>query len=135
MIDLAEQAGAEFSSNRKFGTLPYLKLLTLEKRKRSLEEKNTIWFWCRWCFSRIRHRMQRQSMFNYSQEFFKYWIQELNIPANPDGSHKLDKNSFHIWPRGIYVDCTINLDGSFTCTLFMPFEGENSLHCSKIEKM
>jgi hypothetical protein len=26
MIDLAEQAGAEFSSNRKSGTLPYLKL-------------------------------------------------------------------------------------------------------------
>jgi hypothetical protein len=44
MIDLAEQAGAEFSSNRKFGTLPYLKLLTLEKRKRSLEKK-MIWFW------------------------------------------------------------------------------------------
>jgi hypothetical protein len=46
MIDLAEQAGAEFSSNRKFGTLPYLKLLyTLEKRKRSLGRKrNTIWF-------------------------------------------------------------------------------------------
>jgi hypothetical protein len=40
MIDLAEQAGAEFSSNRKFGTLPYLKLLyTLEKRKRSKEKK------------------------------------------------------------------------------------------------
>jgi hypothetical protein len=40
MIDLAEQAGAEFSSNRKFGTLPYLKLLyTLEKRKRSLGRK------------------------------------------------------------------------------------------------
>jgi kynurenine 3-monooxygenase len=26
-----------------------------------------------------------------------------------------------------------NLDGSFTCTLFMPFEGEN--FCSKTEKM
>jgi kynurenine 3-monooxygenase len=41
---------------------------------------------------------------------------------------KLDKNSFHIWPRGVHVDCIApNLDGSFTCTLFMPFEGENFL--------
>jgi kynurenine 3-monooxygenase len=64
-------------------------------------------------------------MFNYSQEFYK-WLQELNIPANPDGSHKLDKNSFHIWPRGEYMLIALpNLDGSFTCT-FMPFEGENS---------
>jgi hypothetical protein len=40
MIDLAEQAGAEFSSNRKSGTLPYLKLLyTLEKRKEELGKK------------------------------------------------------------------------------------------------
>jgi hypothetical protein len=48
MIDLAEQAGAEFSSNRKSGTLPYLKLLyTLEKRKEELGKKrNTICFWC-----------------------------------------------------------------------------------------
>jgi kynurenine 3-monooxygenase len=68
MIDLAEQAGAEFSSNRKSGTLPYLKLLFGETEE-ELGKKNTIWFWCRWCFSRIRHRMQRQSMFNYSQEF------------------------------------------------------------------
>jgi hypothetical protein len=38
---------------------------------------------------------------------------ELNIPANADGSHKLDKKLFHIWPRG---ECTLiialpNLDG------------------------
>ena len=52
---------------------------------------------------------------------------ELNIPANPDATHKLDKNSFHIWPRGEYMLIALpNLDGSFTCTLFMPFEGEDS---------
>ena len=71
--------------------------------------------------------MQRQSMFNYSQEFLTTGYKELNIPPNADGSHKLDKNSFHIWPRGNYMLIALpNLDGSFTCTLFMPFEGENS---------
>jgi kynurenine 3-monooxygenase len=78
-------------------------------------------------FSRIRHRMQRQSMFDYSQEFMKIGYKELHIPANPDKTHKIDKNSLHIWPRGNFMLMALaNLDGSFTCTLFMPFEGENS---------
>jgi kynurenine 3-monooxygenase len=46
--------------------------------------------------------MQRQSMFDYSQEFLPIGYKELNIPAD-DGTHKLDKNSFHIWPRGEYM--------------------------------
>jgi hypothetical protein len=56
------------------------------------------------------------------QEFLPIGYKELNIPANADGTHKLDKNSFHIWPRGEYMLIALaNLDGSFTCTLFMPF--------------
>ncbi|NNK12458.1 MAG: kynurenine 3-monooxygenase, partial [Flavobacteriaceae bacterium] len=48
-------------------------------------------------------------------------------PPNKDGSHKLDKHSFHIWPRGKFMFIAMpNLDGSFTCTLFLPFEGEVS---------
>ena len=78
-------------------------------------------------FSRVRHRMQRQNMFDYSQHFLNTGYKELNIPANEDGTHKLDKNSFHIWPRNEFMLIALpNLDGSFTCTLFMPFEGENS---------
>jgi kynurenine 3-monooxygenase len=70
--------------------------------------------------------MQRQVCLTIRRSF-KYWLQGINIPANPDGSHKLE-NSFHIWPRGEYMLIALpNLDGSFTCTLFMPFEGENSL--------
>ena len=71
--------------------------------------------------------MQRQSMFDYSQEFMKIGYKELHIPANPDGSHKIDQNSLHIWPRGNFMLMALaNIDGSFTCTLFMPFEGEDS---------
>lgn len=86
-------------------------------------------------FSRIRHRMQRQNMFNYSQEFLNTGYKELNIPANEDGTHKLDKNSLHIWPRQDFMLIALpNLDGSFTCTLFMPFEGENSFESLKDEE-
>jgi kynurenine 3-monooxygenase len=86
-------------------------------------------------FSRVRHRMQRQSMFNYSQEFLQIGYKELHIPANSDGTHKLDKNSLHIWPRGEFMLMALaNTDGSFTCTLFMPHEGENSFEKLKDTK-
>jgi len=130
MIDLAEQAGAEFFFEQKIWdvTLSNATLHIGEEERGKWEElKFDMVFGADGAFSRIRHRMQRQSMFNYSQEFLNTGYKELNIPANPDGTHKLDKNSFHIWPRGEYMLIALpNLDGSFTCTLFMPFEGENS---------
>ena len=47
----------------------------------------------------------------------------------------MDNGSFHIWPRGEFMLIAMpNLDGSFTCTLFMPFEGENSFESIKTEK-
>ena len=131
MIDLAEAAGAEFFFEQKIWdvTLADATLHIGETERGAWQEKKyDMVFGADGAFSRIRHRMQRQSMFDYSQEFLKIGYKELNIPANPDGTHKLDPNSFHIWPRGEYMLIALpNLDGSFTCTLFMPFEGDNSL--------
>lgn len=138
MIDLAEAAGAEFFFDEKIWDVT-LKEATLHigETERGIweEKKYDMVFGADGAFSRIRHRMQRQSMFNYSQEFLNMGYKELNIPANADGTHKLDKNSFHIWPRGEYMLIALpNLDGSFTCTLFMPFEGENSFDSLKEQK-
>jgi len=130
MIDLAEKAGAEFFFEQRIWdvTLADATLHIGETERGEWEDKKyDMVFGADGAFSRIRHRMQRQNMFNYSQEFVNTGYKELNIPANADGTHKLDKNSFHIWPRGEYMLIALpNLDGSFTCTLFMPFEGENS---------
>jgi kynurenine 3-monooxygenase len=138
MINLAEEAGAEFFFNQKIWDVT-LKDATLHmgETERGIweEKKYDIVFGADGAFSRIRHRMQRQNMFNYSQEFLNMGYKELNIPANPNGTYKLDKNSFHIWPRGEYMLIALpNLDGSFTCTLFMPFEGENSFNLLKDRK-
>jgi kynurenine 3-monooxygenase len=138
MIDLAEDAGAEFFFNQKIWDVT-LKEATLHmgETERGVweDKKYDMVFGADGAFSRIRHRMQRQNMFNYSQEFLNMGYKELNIPANFDGTHKLDKNSFHIWPRGDYMLIALpNLDGSFTCTLFMPFEGENSFDLLKDRK-
>lgn len=130
MIDLAEGAGVEFRFEEKVWDvdLSEAKLFTGQSEKGEWEEYNfDLIFGADGAFSRVRHKMQRQSRFNYSQDFIDVGYKELRIPANADGSHKLDKNSFHIWPRGKFMLIAMpNLDGSFTCTLFLPFEGEVS---------
>lgn len=65
--------------------------------------------------------------FNYSQSYLEHGYKELTIPPAADGTHQLDKNALHIWPRGGYMLIALpNMDGSFTCTLFFPFEGKPS---------
>jgi kynurenine 3-monooxygenase len=79
-------------------------------------------------FSAVRTRMTKQDRFDYSQTYLDHGYKELEIPANEDGSHRMRKDCLHIWPRGEFMMIALpNLDGSFTCTLFIPFEGENSL--------
>jgi len=78
-------------------------------------------------FSAIRNSLQRQPRFNYSQSYLDYGYKELSIPPNEDGSHRLEKNALHIWPRGQFMLIGLpNIDGSFTCTLFLPFEDSDA---------
>lgn len=130
MIDLAEQAGVEFRFEEKVWDvdLPNAQVFTGETEKGAWTAYDfDLVFGCDGAFSRVRHKMQRRSRFDYSQDFIDVGYKELTIPPNEDGSYKLDKNSFHIWPRGQFMFIAMpNLDGSFTCTLFMPFEGEVS---------
>ncbi|TLF41559.1 FAD-dependent oxidoreductase [Maribacter aurantiacus] len=135
MIDLAEQAGVEFRFEEKVWDvdLPNAQVFTGETEKGAWKAYDfDLVFGCDGAFSRVRHKMQRRSRFDYSQDFIDVGYKELTIPPNEDGSHKLDKNSFHIWPRGQFMFIAMpNLDGSFTCTLFMPFEGEVSFESIK----
>ncbi|GAB4472003.1 MAG: NAD(P)/FAD-dependent oxidoreductase [Thermoflexibacter sp.] len=78
-------------------------------------------------FSAVRLAMQKTDRFNYAQTYLEYGYKELTIPPLPDGSHALDKNALHIWPRKSFMLIALpNIDGSFTCTLFFPYEGKPS---------
>lgn len=138
MISLAEEAGARFRFEEKVWDidLPAAKLYTGESEKSEWKEYQfDMVFGADGAFSRVRHKMQRRSRFNYSQHFIDVGYKELTIPANPDGTHKLDNASFHIWPRGKFMLIAMpNLNGTFTCTLFMPFEGEDSFETLDTEE-
>ncbi|HEX5002208.1 MAG TPA: NAD(P)/FAD-dependent oxidoreductase [Bacteroidia bacterium] len=78
-------------------------------------------------FSAARLSLMFTERYNYSQQYLEHGYKELTIPANADGTHRIEKNALHIWPRGSFMLIALpNLDGSFTCTLFLPFEGKQS---------
>lgn len=83
---------------------------------------------CDGAFSAARLTQQTNiDRFDYQQFYIDCGYKELTIPAGPNGSFLMEKNALHIWPRGKYMMIALpNKDGSFTCTLFFPFEGEKS---------
>ena len=67
---------------------------------------------------------KRKFLFSFSQNFLTHGYKELTIPATKKGGYKTEKNALHIWPRGDYMIIALpNLDGSFTVTLFLAYEG------------
>ena len=77
-------------------------------------------------YSALRGAMQLTSRFNYSQHYIEHGYKELHIPP-VDGDFALAPHALHIWPRGGYMLIALpNADKSFTCTLFLPYEGEHS---------
>lgn len=79
-------------------------------------------------YSAARLSFQLQTdRFQYQQFYIDYGYKELTIPSDATGGYRIEKNALHIWPRGNYMLIALpNTDGSFTCTLFFPFEGEAS---------
>jgi kynurenine 3-monooxygenase len=61
-----------------------------------------------------------------SQEVLSSGYKELTMPPR-NGGHAMPAHALHIWPRGNFMLIALpNLDGSFTCTLFLAFEGSPS---------
>jgi len=78
-------------------------------------------------FAATRARLQTSDRFNYSQTYMPVGYKELSIPAGEAGAFLMEKNALHIWPRGVFMMIALpNPAGDFTCTLFLPFEGEKS---------
>lgn len=76
-------------------------------------------------YSALRNAMLKQVRFDYKQEYISHGYKELTIPANAAGEYAMDPDALHIWPRGSFMLIALpNPNKTFTCTLFLPFEGE-----------
>ena len=86
-------------------------------------------------FSAVRSALQLTDRFDYAQDYIDHGYKELHIPAGVSGAFLLEKNALHIWPRESFMMIALpNQDGSFTCTLFFPFEGPVSFDKLKTNK-
>jgi kynurenine 3-monooxygenase len=77
-------------------------------------------------FSAVRKSMESLPSFKCEEQFISYGYKELTIPG-VNGKHQMETNALHIWPRKNFMLIALpNLDGSFTCTLFLSMQGEES---------
>ncbi|KAG9275530.1 kynurenine 3-monooxygenase [Astyanax mexicanus] len=77
---------------------------------------------CDGAFSTTRKQFLRRSRFDYSQTYIPHGYIELTMPPR-NGDFAMEPNFLHIWPRNTFMMIALpNLDKTFTCTLFMPFE-------------
>lgn len=77
--------------------------------------------------SAVRESLERDGLVSVVTEPLGIGYKELTIPAL-DGEFALDPGALHIWPRGESMMIALpNPDRSFTCTLFWPHEGPDSL--------
>ena len=78
-------------------------------------------------FSVLRSALQKTARFNYSQHFIEHGYKELTIPPTAGGDFAMEPHALHIWPRGGFMLIALpNPDKSFTCTLFLSYEGDKS---------
>ncbi len=74
-----------------------------------------------------RRTLERLPGYRASEDLLAHGYKELTIPPTADGSHRIEREALHIWPRGDFMLIALpNLNGSFTVTLFLPMEGETS---------
>src|ERR1700719_2077858 len=87
-------------------------------------------------FSAVRQSMHKKLReFEYDESYLPHGYKELTIRPASDGSWRMEKNALHIWPRKSFMMIALpNPDGSFTCTLFWPFEGPSSFATTKTDE-
>lgn len=78
--------------------------------------------------SAIRHALQTANPdFVGATQWEQHGYKELTILPTEAGGFKMERNALHIWARGTFMLIALpNYDGTFTCTLFLPLEGDVS---------
>jgi len=131
LMDLAEENGVQIIFNEKLEEANW-KNNTLVFKNSLSHQLSTINYQLMfgsdgaYSAARLAHQLQHDR-FQYQQYYIDFGYKELHIPAGKNGQFLMEKNALHIWPRGNYMMIALpNIDGSFTCTLFFPFEGDSS---------
>lgn len=134
LMDKAESLGVQFHFEQRIASVDFSKTeIHFQSPASSTRSQSfDIIIGTDGAFSAARGSMQITDRFDYSQDYIDHGYKELHIPPKGNGEFQLEKNSLHIWPRESFMLIALpNPDGSFTCTLFFPFEGELSFSSLK----
>src|ERR1700739_1793991 len=138
LMDLAEKHGSKIYFNKRCKSISLKDATAVVEDTTQKETKVSAKriFSTDGAFSAGRLQLQLSTdRFEYSQHYLNYGYKELVIHPTKDGGFAMEKNCLHIWARGTYMMIALpNIDGSFTCTLFFPFEGEVSFAAITGEK-
>jgi kynurenine 3-monooxygenase len=130
LINAAEEQGAAIHFNQR--CMGYdLKTGSIRVRDEEAGEEATleagVVIGCDGSASSIRAEMLKLNRFNFSQQYLDSGYKELTIPAGSQGQHLIETHALHIWPRGNHMLIALpNIDGTFACILFLPFDGADS---------
>ncbi|MBS9524381.1 FAD-dependent monooxygenase [Litoribacter ruber] len=126
LVDEAEKVGVQLNFEHKCEDVNIYKKqikFSLPKWEAKKHQANVI-IGADGAYSALRSSMQKQERFDFSQHYISHGYKELSIPPTAEGEFAMDPNALHIWPRGKFMLIALpNPDKSFTCTLFLPFEG------------
>lgn len=130
LMDMAEKQGVKFFFNNRITHVDFLNTsLTSEIDGVAANEAFDAIVGADGAFSAIRHDMQFTDRYNFSQEYIEHGYKEFQIPAGKEGHFMMEPNALHIWPRESFMLIALpNPGGTFTCTLFFPFEGTLSFN-------
>jgi kynurenine 3-monooxygenase len=130
LMDAAEAAGVKIRFQQRcigFDLTTHAARMRDEQTGQERVVESDVLIGCDGSASAIRSEMLKLPRFNFSQQYLDYGYKELTIPAAVEGKHLLEKQALHIWPRGNYMLIALpNVDGTFACILFLPFEGPDS---------
>lgn len=137
LMDKAESLGVSFYFDQRIASVDFEKTeLAFQYQESGIQHQafDAI-MGADGAFSAVRGSMQITDRFDYAQDYIAHGYKELHIPADATGNFRLEKNSLHIWPRESFMLIALpNPDGSFTCTLFFPYDGPLSFNSLKTEK-
>lgn len=77
--------------------------------------------------SAVREALCARPGFARTSDLLAWGYKELTFPPGAGGAFAMDRRALHIWPRGHHFLMGLpNQDGSFTGTVYLPWEGDDS---------
>lgn len=112
LLDVAEKTGVE---------------ILFEKETQELSDTVDFTIGADGFGSQVRQKQVHANLTHEEITVLAHGYKELTIPADHKGQWQLEKHALHIWPREQFMLIALpNIDGSFTCTLFLQLEGPQS---------